>query len=339
MKLSVRPSPPDDAAGMRALFAEARMDSDPRHLHWKYWQPRADWAEPRSFVVANGSELLAHGGLVPGTCAWGTRRITMVLIIDWVARSGQPGLGVMLMRYLVGVADALIGIGGVEETTQRLLPHLGFRPAGAVTGYARALFPLRLLRGGATWKLVPRLVRAICRGATPVAPGVEWQTRRLESAEVDQIASVVPVPSSGMAVMGRSAELFRYLLTCPIVPMQLYAVERAARVRGYFLLTSAPGQVRIADCWIDSVDSADWCALILCAVEQAKRDPQAAEVVIWASDRLLEEALPACGFHARFRAIRVREGRSEAVPEGTLRVQMLDSDIPFLPEGPFQYWG
>jgi hypothetical protein len=339
MKRAIRPATAADAAALGALFAEVGMDADPQHLRWKYWQPRADWVRPRSFVIASGSELIAHAGIIPGSCAWGTRRVMTIYVIDWLARRGEGGTGAMLMKHVGQMADALLLVGGSAET-QRIAPHIGFRPAGTATGYARPLFPLRLLRGGATWKLLPRLARAVGRRSAAAAPEAGWRTRRLAGEEVSEIASVVPQPAHGTAVTERSVDLFRYVLACPIVPMQLYGVEKTGRLRGYFLLASAPGQVRIADCWMDSAEPADWRALILCALEQAKRDPQAAEVVICASDRLLSGSLEACGFHARFSSpIQVRPLRDDAMPEGTLRVQMLENDSPYLGDGRFEYWG
>ena len=113
--------------------------------------------------------------------------------------------------------------------------------------------------------------------------------------------------------------------------MQLYSVERAGRARGYFVLASAPGQVRIADCWMDSDRPADWRAMINCAVAQAGRDRCAAEVVIWASDPLLSETLRASGFHARQKTpILLRPTNAAAVPAAPLRVQMLDNDEAYL---------
>jgi hypothetical protein len=341
MKFSVRPSTPADMPAIVALFAETRMDSDPQHLRWKYWQTRADWPRPRSFVVESGSELIAHAGIIPGTCAWGARRVAIIQMIDWAAAArARSGVGVMLMKHIGRMAGALVGIGG-GAGTRGILPHLGFRSAGTVTGYARPLFPLRLLRSDATWKLVTRLARAAAwRLSAPATRGSDWQARPLAGDEAGQIASVLPQPAHGLAVTERSVELFRYVATCPIVPMSLYGVERAGQVRGYFLLAAAPGQVRIADCWMDSDESADWCALILCAVEQAQRDPQAAEVVIWASDPLLAGTLRACGFHARFQVpIQVRPAGGDAMPQGTLRVQMLDCDDAFLCLSQYEYWG
>jgi hypothetical protein len=62
--------------------------------------------------------------------------------------------------------------------------------------------------------------------------------------------------------------------------------------------------------------------------------------VIWASDPLLAAALQACGFYARFQSpIRVRPTAADTMPEGILRVQMLDCDDAFLDGGRYAYWG
>ena len=339
MTYAIRPSTPADAPGIIALYAERGSsfgNVDPAYLNWKYWQPRADWPQARSFVLAQGHEVSAHAAIMPVVCAWGSRRVTMLHTIDWVARSGSVG-AIALVKYLARIGDALLGIGGGDET-RRLLPHLGFRDAGHATRYARPLFPLRILRHP-TWRSPTRLARALCRGSAPQAPDPQWRARRLAADELGQITSVLPRPGHGLAVTERSVGLFRYILACPAVPMQIYAVEDAGRVCGYFLLVSVPGQVRIADCWMDSDEPPDWRALILCAVAQARYDPQAAEVVAWASDALLAGALRSCGFHARVELpVRVRPSVSDAMPEGTLRVQMLDNDDAFLSLGN-EYWG
>jgi hypothetical protein len=233
----------------------------------------------------------------------------------------------MLMKHVGQMAGTLVAIGGGADT-RSILPHVGFRPAGSATVYARPLFALQILRTGPAWKLLPRLARATWRRSAPAARDPEWQVRRLGGDEVGQIAAVLPLPTHGSTVTERNADQLRYLLACPIVPMQLYAVSKAGRLRGYFLLALAPGQVRIADCWLDSDESEDWRAMILCAV------------VIWASDPLLATALRGCGFFARFESpILVRPSRNDTGPAGPLRVQMLDNDAAFLYEGRNEYWG
>jgi hypothetical protein len=325
------------------LLAEAGLQPDVRaqDLQWKYWQPRADWPGPRSFVLTDGDAPVAHAAVIPGWCAWGTHRVNTLHLIDWAARPGAIGAGVALMKQIARQAQALLAIGGSAQT-QQILPLVGFRACGAVTGYVRTLHPMRLLKDVAIprSRLLPRVARAVVWAVgAPSARTAGWRARRLVGEEVDAVSAVLPAPIRGMPVLERSVELFRYVLSCPIVPMGLYAVEGSGSTRGYFLLVSAPGQVRIADCWMDSDEPADWRAMILCAVEQAKHDSQAAEVVAWANDPMLAESLVACGFHPRNETpIQVRSTTAAPMPPVPLRVQMLDSDAAFLHGGVVHHW-
>jgi hypothetical protein len=340
MRSAIRASTPADAEAIVALFSERGMVGkfDLQYLTWKYWQPRADWPGPRSFLVTEGNEPIAHAAIVPGTCTWAGRRVATLHMYDWAARAGT-GAGVMLLKHVSQMTDALLAIGGGAETL-RILPHVGFRAAGVATGYARPLYPMRIMRCGVTWKVLPKLWRALLRRSAAAAPEWSWQARRLAAAEVSQIRSVLPRPIDGLAVTERSVDLFQYILSCPGFPMHLYAVEKGSVIRGYFLLASVAGQARIADCWVESEEPSDWRNLLLCAVAQAKHDPQAAEVVIVGSDPLLAAALQTCGFHARFQIpIQARSTGQKPIPEGTLRVQMLDNDAAYIWECRNVYWG
>ena len=153
------------------------------------------------------------------------------------------------------------------------------------------------------------------------------------------MGGALPVSGRGTTALERSAALFAHWLACPIAPMRLYLLKRAGRVRGYFLLASAPAQVRIADCWVDSEEPADWRALIACAVAEARLDTQVAEIVGWASDPLHAGAFKACGFLAREATpVQVRPSRGSGMPPGTLRVQMLDSDAAYLHRDRNEFW-
>jgi hypothetical protein len=339
-----RAATPADVPAIIALFAqlEERPNVEPQDMHWKYWEPRADWTGPRSFVLTRDDAILAHGGIVPGSCVWDSRRVRTLHVIDWVADPREVGAGIALMNYVGEQTEALLAIGGSTQTMQ-ILPHIGFRAVGVAVRYTRALSPLRLLRDGRprNWRLLPRVARSLAwKFAAPApAPGDGWAARRIADDELERLAVVFPVPARGIGVLERSAALFRYALACPIVPMRLYSLERAGRVRGYFMLASAPGQARIVDCWMDSDQPADWRAMIHLAVEQARHDPQAAEVVISASDPLLAECLRASGFHARQESsILLRAAAGARVPAAPLRVQMLDNDEAYLHHSRIELW-
>jgi hypothetical protein len=134
-----RPLTAADVPSVLGLFAEAGLSPNvgPQDLQWKYWQPRADWPGPRSFVLADGRGPIAHAALIPAWCAWGVHRIKMIHVIDWAARPGTVGAGVALMKHIGQQAQALLAIGGSAQTL-RILPQIGFRPIGLATGYVRS---------------------------------------------------------------------------------------------------------------------------------------------------------------------------------------------------------
>ena len=330
-----RPSRPEDAPGIIALMRQAGLvpHVDLGHLRWKYWQERTDFGEPRSFVLTDGRELLAHGAAVPGVLRWGSRRARAIHMIDWAARRDAVGAGVQLMKYVGSRTDFLFGIGGSAQTL-KIMPLIGYRHCGTVAGYVRTLSPFALLRQptGKRWKLGPRFVRSTiwARSARAGAAG-EWRARRIEPNEVERIVAALPNEGQPCAFLERSVEGLRHALACPIVQVELHAVERAGRIRGYFMLSFVPGQARLADWWIDSDDLTGRRALLELAVTRAKSRPEIAEIVTWSSDPAIARDLVAGGFHERLTLpIYFRASSGIEVPTQGVRVQMLDNDAFYL---------
>lgn len=336
----IRASTPQDAAAIVALMADAglRPNTDPQHLYWKYWQERQDWSGPRSYVLTDGDTLLAHGALIPAHCSCEPGRLKIVHMIDWAARRSEPGVGVTLMKYVGNLVDGLLGIGG-SATTLKIMPLMGYRPYGLVTGYVRPLHTLRLLHGGPDWKVLPRMARsAMWRLTAPRLVRGEWRARRIEPGDIGQIATALPTRGRKFDLLERTEALMCHALACPIVPMELYALERSGRVHGYFLLSYAPRQARLVDSWVASDDPADWRALIHCAVREARRNGDVAELVTWANDPLLAQSLIESGFRARLTLpVYLRPTKPGVAPE-MLRVQMLDNDAAYLHEGRPELW-
>jgi hypothetical protein len=148
-----------------------------------------------------------------------------------------------------------------------------------------------------------------------------------------------PAPKFGTAVLERSGPAMTYWLQCPATAMELYAVENGSETQGYFLLAFAPGQARIADCWLDSDDGAAWEALAHLAVRQAARHSGVAEVAVLCSEPLLAGALQRCGFHARAsRPLLVRATNGLRLPAAGIRIQMLDDDAAYRHGGSRFFW-
>ncbi len=115
------------------------------------------------------------------------------------------------------------------------------------------------------------------------------------------------------------------------MPIELYGLEKDGRIGGYFLLSYAPGQARIADMWMVSEDFADWRALVNAAVKQARSKRGLAEIIVWSSDPSVSQVLDACGFHERLSLpMSLRPAEGVSVPRDIMRVQMLDSDAFYL---------
>jgi hypothetical protein len=335
-----RPSNPADGAAIAALLASAGLHpvARPDVERWKYWQPYGDWPGARSYVLTDDGEVIAHGAVIPAVAAQGSRRTTIIQVVDWAARADAAGAGVALMKRLVRLADAALAVGGSSQTRQ-ILPYLGFAPVAQVTVYVRPLRPRIFGSGGfrAPWRSLPRFVRSLLWTlSAPRGQGAAFGVRRVTADTVADLRPTLPAPYPGLTILERSEAALRHALACPLVPMELYAVERSGRVQGYFLIAIAGRQARLVDCWSASRDAADWRGLIQCAVRQAREHAEVAELAAWASDALLAECLARCGFHARDKQPVSLKMPSGSAPPGTLRVQMLDTDAPYLdPRGDF----
>lgn len=313
---------------------------DPEHLYWKYWLGQDGWPGSRSYVLTDGTRLLAHLAVIPVSCRLESGTVRIASVVDWAARPGEAGAGARLMKHIGGLTDALLAI-HPNPPASRVMQLIGYRPHGLATGYVRTLYPLRLLRSpvGPKWRLLPRLVRGTAwRLAAPRPDCGGWQARHIPSDQIDRIAPLLPSSRAGLVVLEREAAQLRYLLGCPTVAMRLYVLEEA-HARGYFVLAFAPGQARLVDCWVKPAEPTAWRALIQCAVRQAQRNDDVAELTAWANDPLLTQCLVESGFHARRSVpIYLRTDNEALIAAGAIRVQMADSDAAYLHTGRRDLW-
>ena len=343
MRTTFRPSVPADSADIIELLAEAGLQPnvEPQALNWKYWTQREDYSGARSFVATRGAHVLAHAGVVPGSFVRASGRFTVLHLIDWAARSNAAGVGVSLMKHVARLSDALLAVGGSEQTL-RILPHIGFRPCGTAEVYVRVLHPLRMIGGSGalSWKLPARLARrTLWRLSSPIVAPAGWSVSRVAPDEMTILAEALPRAIAGTEVFERSEGLFRYMLHCPIVPMELYALKNQNEVRGYLMLAFAPGQARIADCWAATDEPAAWHALMQYAALQAWQHRDVAELVAWSSDAVMTRALVAGGFHRRDQQpISLRFAAEDQIISGCLRVQMLENDAAYMHQGFAELW-
>jgi hypothetical protein len=337
-----------DEAAIRALLQQAHGAArahpmfESRHLHWKYWQPRQGWQGSRSYVLTRNGEIIAHAAVVPAVCSSITDRLKLLHVIDWAASADTRGAGNTLMQHIGTLADAIVTSEG-DDAALRLLPFIGFAQSNTVvTMYARPLRPLLYLYGtqGPRWRLVARCLRnALWALCAPARATGNWRARRVPTGQVAAAAIPWPAPKRGTAVLERSASVMSYWLQCPAAPMELYAVESGSGTVGYFVLAFAPGQARLADCWLDSDAPAAWETLVQLAVARAAARAHVAEVAATCSEPLLAGALARCGFHARaLRPLFVRTATGTRLPDAAIRIQMLDDDAAYRHSGARLLW-
>jgi hypothetical protein len=346
-RIGFRSTTAADESAIRSLLQEAHGLApghpmfESRHLHWKYWEPRAGWQGSRSYVLTRKGHIIAHAAVVPAVCSWGSERLRVLHVIDWAARPEARGAGNTIMRHVGGLADAVFTSEG-SDAAWRLLPFLGFTESNTVvTQYVRPIRPLLYLTGedAPRWRLGARCVRNAfwALGAPSGAPRAQ-RSRPVAPEQLDGAPIPWPVPRNGAAVLERSAALMSYWLRCPASPIELHVVENGAAVQGYFVLAYAPGQARLADCWLDDDDPAAWQALLQLAVRQAARHRGVAEVASVCSEPLLAAALARCGFHARASRPLMVRANGLRLPDAAIRIQMLDDDTAFQHGGSRTFW-
>jgi hypothetical protein len=343
-RIGFRSTTPADESAIVGLLQEAHGSSptnpafEPRHLHWKYWQPHEGWQGSRSYVLTKDDRIVAHGTVVPAVCTWEQQRVRVLHVIDWAARAEVRGAGAAVMEHIGKLADVIATSGGSDKGRQ-LLPFMGFKESNTiVTGYARPIRPwLYLARNGSRrWRRAARCVRAALWSArAPAHRDPSWQARRVCAEELAATAIPWPAPKYGAAVLERHPAVMSYLLQCPAAAMELYTAGRGDKPEGYFVLAFSRPQARLVDCWLDSESLADWTALVSLAVRRARQPEGVGEIAATCSDPLLAAALRRCGFHPRFsRSLSVRATTGGArLPDRTVRIQMIDDDQAYLQGG------
>jgi len=345
MSLQFRPTNRSDAdsiskllqlsLGMRAdhpSLGSAQMD-------WKYWSPHPNWEGSRSFVIEREGKLAAHGAVVPLSLAWRNRRYRLFHLIDWAARPDSTGAGMALLKHAARLSDGVFVAGG-SDMAQSILPAMGFRESGRATTFVLPLRPFLRLRDDSfnSWKSAARYGRNLLwMMRAPSSTPAGWSTRRVPRERLTTMEFPTPHPRGAEALFERTVPDICDLLECPATPAEFYLVERGGLVHGYFVLTIAVRQCRIAEAWVESGDIDDWRALYIMATREAAARPQIAEIAAAASTPVEIDALRRAGFQPR-RQIALRfQLREREVPDA-VRFQLVDGDAAYLHDGTTAYW-
>lgn len=343
--MSFRPSVPDDLPALREFLARAFGEDssagflDPRAMSWKYWEPRGDWSEPRSYVIEKAGTIVAHAGLWPVTFGEGAQAVRGLQMIDWASDRSQPGAGLSLVQRLAAMFDFVYSIGG-SEPTQKILPAFGFR---VITRHWRAVRPLRPLAQAFThqnrsWKLAPRLARNWAWSLPRSRPGVgRWRAEPLEPAMAGSGAG--RAGASPVLVSQRGPAYFDYLLRCPIAPFHLFRLVGDGAARGRLAVSLIRGQARVAGLWLDDPAADQWAPALAAARRAMARIEGVNEIVLIGCGDAVRDAAERAGFHTMEGKpvfLLDRKGRAPITPD--FQFQLGDYDGAFLDGGGATYW-
>ena len=304
-----------------------------KHMVWKYWSARPDWAGSRSFTARHDGAIVAHAAVWPVRVCVPGQVVPAVHLIDWAADPEHPGAGIWLLRRIGAKVPLMIATGG-SEITRRILPVIGFRPHGELYKFARPVRPLRqaLTTTERNWRLPARLLRnTFWRLSSPLSLPRGWSVRPLAPEEVPQ--GLWPQPSPATAVTARDTGFYRYFVDSPSTRHVLFGLEKSRELVGYFCLAFAPHMARIADLWLPSTKVEDWCAGFRTAAVLAAREKGVYQVSAWASTAVGKEGLSRAGFfRLREREVVSLFGDDRFLAGRQLHVQMLDCDASFVSE-------
>jgi hypothetical protein len=338
-----RPTDPSDLARITDLLARAFKTSptapyvNPLLMNWKYWEPREDWAGPRSYVLERNNVLVAHAGIWPVTLLNDRgERVTGIHMIDWAAAENSPGAGIALIQKLAGIFDFIFCIGG-SDVAQKVLPTVGFITHTRTLRGARPLRAIRqiLSHPDRSWKLPPRLVRNFLWSVYPrVAPKSGWNSLPIAA---EQSADLLNTISSAKHFLPRSPGFFEYLLRCPGAALQLHMVHDPNGPRGVFALSRVGRQIRLAGLWLRDPDNECWTQAYILAQRAAAKIADACEFAASTSQGASGNAATASG-------LRVWSGPAvylldkNRIVSGDFQFQLCDNDAFFSNSGRVSYW-
>lgn len=315
---------------------------DPRLMHWKYFEPCADWTGPRSMLASQDGRIVAHTGIVPITFRLPGRDVRVIHLIDWAADPAAPGAGVLILRKAAALAqaDAILAVGGSHDTRE-IMPRLGFKEMGQLKVFARVVRPWAQLRTGSFKgsKAPARFLRNFLWSRTPM-PGVpaQWSAEPVDKFDDSMGAALTAQPVGPFTCCRRTPATLNYMLRCPGAKFSAYLLRQKEQLRGYFLLSQVGGQCRIVDMQLDSATPADWQAAWSLATRTATKNRETCEIAAAASVPLSTGVISKSGFHLRdSQPIFVSDPKKLLADAPPLKIDLLDGEGSYLfdPKTPF----
>ena len=344
MKSILRPTSINDLDKVRRFLQQAFNANlnapflDPAVMVWKYWDRRADWQDPRGYVLERDGAIVAHVGVLPLTFeAQGLRGVQM---IDWASSKDAPGAGLAILQKLDAMFDFIYSIGG-SEMTRRILPAYGFVEYARQWRAARPLRPVRqiLSHQRRNWKLVPRLARNLqwARLPTNAHPPATWTAEEINPSQI--LPDLNSRSAEDAFFSPRPPGFFEYLLRCPVMQTRLYGIRNQEGFQGHFAIGVLRGQARVAGVWLVNPGDETWQTAFALASRVATNLKDANEIVVTGSCGVSEKAAIAAGFRVTGSSpVFLLNKKRKLSLSSDFQFQLSDDDAFFLDTGDAPYW-
>lgn len=330
MKSTFRATTPDDYGQLAEFLARSFETStaapslDLQLMNWKYWGPREDWDQPRSYVLEREGRIIAHAGLCPLIL----NGKTGVHMIDWASAKDAPGAGLAIVQKLGAMFDFIFAIGG-SEMTRKVLPAFGFVETARAWTASRPLRPLRqiLTHQHKNWKLGARLARNLLWSRSPSTSTMRgWKAVPISANEI-------PAGTS------RPPEFIAYLKRCPALKMSLYGLVAESGIEGHFVIGSVRGQARIAGLWLREVSKENWRDAFTVAQKAAMGMNDAFEIAARGSEGASAQAARESGLRIIDTApVYLLNRKNNFTFPSEFQFQFCDDDEAFLDIGTATYY-
>jgi hypothetical protein len=307
MSLRIEPTTPQDQAALiQFLITIFHANSGapfvkPELIHWKYFEPLEGWNGPRSFILKQGSNIVAHAGIIPLSFITQNREVSGIHLIDWAASPSVPGAGVLLLRKAASLTETILAVGGSTDTRQ-IMPKLGFKEVATLELFARVVRPSAQVSKKAfrSWKAPARLARNYFWSLAP-KPRADagWSASKIAQFDRSMLLPLQNGLTAELTTCKRTAEMLNYMLRCPEGYFSAFSINKAERLIGHFVLSWIGRQCRIADLLVDSILPSDWRSAYALATSAAIENTQTCEIVASASVPLARGAILHNGFHPR----------------------------------------
>jgi hypothetical protein len=339
----VRPSEASDLPGLVDLLARAfKVTPDAPFLRadlmkWKYWEPRSDWTEPRSYLVEEEGRIVAHTGIWPAVIQVDGTDRRGIHMIDWAADPDALGAGARLLQHMLHVFDFVYASGG-EIRARAIFPLLGFREVARSWKAARPLRPWKMAVNPMfyEWRLPARILRNVGWSLLPRERSVGgWSFERADPGDLAPPSASTAAPADARdAEIPRSAAFFQYLDRCPGCRCFTYRLMYRGVTKGMFMLMQVRHHARLSVWLQDSTVETRRIAYSL-ALRAARSHRDVIELVVMGSTQVAVEAAAGSGFRIRNTTpvfFRARNGlwHDRSPP---IQFQLCDLDATFFDDG------